>query len=294
MKENLFTIQNQRISAVVSARGAELQSIKNAAGTEYLWQGDEKYWGDRAINIFPYVARLTKGEYVYRDRIYHMKIHGFLREKELSVEKILSDELILGIEDDAQTWEQYPFHFHYHIGYKLVGNELCVSIHVENKGDDYMYFGAGGHPGFQVPLGHHGEFEDYYLQFEKGIKPVRIGFSEQKFPDGTSASFRLGAGDRLPLRHQLFDQDAIVLRNAGDSVSLQADGRTEKITLVFPDIPYLGIWSTPHTDAPFVCLEPWTSLPSRQGVVEDLEEKDDLISLPPGDSCFLRWNICID
>ena len=35
-------------------------SIKDTKGREYLWQRDEKYWGDSAINLFPYIARLTQ------------------------------------------------------------------------------------------------------------------------------------------------------------------------------------------------------------------------------------------
>ena len=57
----LFHISNQFLTVSVSDRGAELMSILGSDGTEYLWQGDPAYWGDRAPNIFPYVARLTDG-----------------------------------------------------------------------------------------------------------------------------------------------------------------------------------------------------------------------------------------
>ena len=40
-----------------------------------------------------------------------------------------------------------------------------------------------------------------------------------------------------------------------------------------------GIWHMPHTDAPYVCIEPWSSLPSRKGVVEDLETQENLQAL---------------
>ena len=43
-------------------------SIKDTKGREYLWQRDEKYWGDSAINLFPYIARLTQGKYTYRGK----------------------------------------------------------------------------------------------------------------------------------------------------------------------------------------------------------------------------------
>ena len=56
---------------------------------------------------------------------------------------------------------------------------------------------------------------------------------------------------------------------------------------------YLGIWHMPHTDAPYVCIEPWASLPSRQDVVEELSCKSDLIHLAPGAKYENQWSITI-
>ena len=61
------TIKNARLTVVAEEDGAQLRSILGADGTEYLWQGDPKYWSDRALNIFPYVARLTDGSYYMDD-----------------------------------------------------------------------------------------------------------------------------------------------------------------------------------------------------------------------------------
>ena len=37
-------IKNDQLTLEISSLGAELQSIKDANGNEYLWDGDEKYW----------------------------------------------------------------------------------------------------------------------------------------------------------------------------------------------------------------------------------------------------------
>jgi galactose mutarotase-like enzyme len=55
-----FVIRNERLTVVISALGAELQSIKDSDGTEYLWNGNRSYWGNRAPNLFPYIGRLTQ------------------------------------------------------------------------------------------------------------------------------------------------------------------------------------------------------------------------------------------
>ena len=49
----------------------------------------------------------------------------------------------------------------------------------------------------------------------------------------------------------------------------------------------------PHTDAPYVCIEPWASLPSRQDVVEELSCKSDLIHIAPGAEYENTWSIAI-
>ena len=72
----LYTIKNDFLTVAVAGQGAELMSIKGSDGTEYLWQGDSKYWSDRALNIFPYVARLTDGSYYMDGELHQMNIHG--------------------------------------------------------------------------------------------------------------------------------------------------------------------------------------------------------------------------
>jgi galactose mutarotase-like enzyme len=53
------------------------------------------------------------------------------------------------------------------------------------------------------------------------------------------------------------------------------------VTVRFADMPYLGIWHAPKTDAPYVCIEPWQSLPAYDGKVDDLDTKRDMIKLQP-------------
>ena len=49
----------------------------------------------------------------------------------------------------------------------------------------------------------------------------------------------------------------------------------------YPDYPYIGLWQPYGKDAPFLCLEPWTSLPGREGIEEDIAKKKDFLSLLP-------------
>lgn len=59
----------------------------------------------------------------------------------------------------------------------------------------------------------------------------------------------------------------------------------------WPQMPYVGFWHKPHTDAPFVCIEPWSVLPGREGVVEELEKMADRTKLQPGETRSNDWEI---
>ncbi len=65
-------IKNRFLRVEAAEHGAELQSIQDADGTEYLWQGDPAYWPDRAPNLFPYVVRLTDESYYLDGELHHM------------------------------------------------------------------------------------------------------------------------------------------------------------------------------------------------------------------------------
>ncbi len=276
-------ITNGRLTVEAETLGAQLASIRKD-GAEYLWQGDEKTWPDRALVIFPYVARLTGGKYQYKGQTYSMPNHGFAPSSEFRCETPRPEEMRFILCDTPETRGMYPFSFCFTVCYRLEGDTLWQEYTVENRGEEPMYFGLGGHPGFNVPMEPGCSFEDYALQFEPDLSPVRVGFTEKCFLSGDDRPFPL-ENDRLPLKHTLFDDDAIVLKNAGEKVVLSSPKGTRSITAEYKGFPYLGIWHWPKTAVPYVCIEPWSSLPSRQDVVEDLERQPNLIRLPAGETC---------
>lgn len=276
----IITIQNDLLKVRVSTRGAEMQSITTPDGAEYLWQGDETYWPGRATNLFPFVGRLHESAYTYRGQRFDMGIHGFLRYQECLPRDRDQHRVYLECGADDDTLPQYPFPFRAGLDYRLEGDTLHITYRVHNTGEQVLIFGLGGHPGFHVPLEKGLKFEDYALRFEGS--PQRLLLSENYLMSGERAPFPLHDGV-LPLQHTLFDDDAIVLENPGRTVSLFSAGGRRGVTLRHPHMPYLGVWHRPRTDAPYVCLEPWLTLPGRDGVLEDLNTAPGFIHLPSGE-----------
>ena len=285
----LTTIRSKDLNVTVSAHGAQLQSIQSSDGTEYLWQGDPAYWTSHAPNIFPYVARLTDGKCLYQGKEYGFGNHGLVRYADLAVIESGPDSVTYQLVSDEKTLQQYPFPFIYTMRYQVVGKRLVMQTTVENTGSERMFFAVGGRPGFNVPLEDGLAFSDYELVFDEPADPYRILLADSGAVTPEQEIYALQNGRRIPLAHSLFDHDANVLHHMAKTVTLKAEKGSKSVTVSYPDFRYVGFWHKPKTDAPYVCIEPWTSLPSREGIIENLALQSDLLFLDPGKQYRTEW-----
>ena len=287
------TIRSGKLSVTVDELGAQLMAVTAGDGTEYLWSGDAAYWRNRAPNLFPYVGRLTRDSYAYGGRTYPMTRHGFANRSLFTPTDQGPDRITLRMTDSAETYASYPWAFAFDVVYQLEGPTLSVSYRVENRDSKEMFFGLGAHPGFRVPLEEGRSFTDYRLTFAHPCQPNQVLMSDSYMISGQEAPYPLEDARVLPLRHDLFDRDAIILKNMDRTVTLSAGEGSRGVTVSYPRMRYLGIWHKPESDAPYVCLEPWLSLPSREDVVEDFSQQNDLAALSPGEVYVNRWTVTV-
>ena len=269
-------IENGFLSVTVSETGAELMSICSSDGREYLWQGDASFWKRRAPLLFPFVGRHEGGVYAYKGRVYGMPCHGFAPVSLFSVSGNSGESVTLMLKSDGNTKAIYPFDFSLAVRYALSGNVLKETVTVCNEGDDVMIYGIGWHPGFNVP----GCFDSARISFPEAGDVKRRVFSPAALDAGADVPFALEEGN-VHLRHDLFDDDAVVLSETGGRAVLTcADGCRVELRY---STPYLGLWHTTGKEAPFVCIEPWETLPGRDGEREDISRRDDLLRLGAGE-----------
>lgn len=281
-------ICNEFLTLTVSSIGAEMQSLQYE-GIEYLWNGDAAFWTERSPILFPYIGRLTNGKYRLNQKAYEMDIHGFARKLPYETVFVDKDRITLRLSDNEETFRAYPYHFHLDISYTLSDHTVWIAFQVKNLSAETMYFGIGGHPGFALPLEEGLSFSDYFLEFGGACRPERVGHTDHCFLSGKDTAFLLHDDKYLPLSHDLFDEDAIVLRHMADEVTLKSYKGRRMVTVSYPSLPYLGLWHAPKTTAPYLCIEPWTSLPSRQDIVEEFRYKSDLIRLEKGKDYINTW-----
>lgn len=274
-----YTLKNDHLNVVVDTFGAEMHSIQHD-DIEYLWQADAKFWGRHAPVLFPIVGKLKNGEYRYNDKTYKMGGHGFARDNDFELIKKSADELVFELRDNEDSLNHYPFHFVFHVSYKLVDNKIRVRYEVKNEDEKFMSFGVGAHPAFNVPL-KNGTFEDYQLTISPDEKRTFIPLDP---PSGTlKLDERVESQvSQLPLTRALFDKDALVYTSSKEmKVSLTNKLDDHGVSLTWKNMPYFGLWSPYPNEAPFVCIEPWCGIADDENTDGDITNKFGINQLAP-------------
>lgn len=289
-------IENDFLRSEISSYGAELQSIfVPRHDTEYLWQGDPRYWARRAPVLFPIVGRVRGGSYLYREKVYSIESpHGFAQRTTFRVKRHDSDSIRFVSEASPETLLQYPFLFRFAVEYALDGPSLRILFDIENRDEKAMPFSLGFHPAFRVPL-RDKPFESHCLAFGKNEHPERWTLDDV-FLSGQRIPFRLEQDRFLPLSRSLFDDEAIILDGMRKrSVSLLDADRRPRWTIQFDDFRFLAIWQPAGTKPPFLCLETWDGLPDLVGDEPGpLVRKPAMRSLRPGESYTASFRIAFE
>ncbi len=292
---NLFTIENDYLTVKISETGGSLDSvILKKTGREYLWQGDKAYWDEKAPNLFPFIGRLFGSKFSYGGKSYDMKLHGFLRGEPLELQKQDKDSVCFYL--DGEKWVKegkFPFSFDLRLSFRLKDNEIICAYEIENKSDDEIFFAVGGHPGINLPMESGLKFEDYRIEFPTECKPKRVIFSSDGLTTEERPQFELDEKNGFNLYHSLFDDDAIVLTDTPHEVSLKSKKGEHFVTMKYPNVPYIGFWHADKTDAPYICLEPWSSLPGRDGIDEEIDKMNDRIKLEPHETEKISWSLAV-
>ncbi len=286
----LGTIENEYLKVSVSSNGAEFSSIINKKnGIEYLWQGDEKYWPDRAPILFPVCGRLYGFKYFHDGKEYEIGLHGFYGLSHYEIVENTATTVTFLLHEDDETLKIYPFRFNLFAKFSLFENCINVDFTVVNRGEYSMIFSIGAHPGFNVPLAENEVFEDYYIDFGSECHPEII----HNFHDGSPfEKYPLKDGKTIPLFHSVFDEDGLFLKNTTGFAAIRSRKSDRAVEVSYHGFKYVGIWHWPETDAPYVCIEPWYSLPLATEV-KSLEDYEGLITLEKGKEYNIGYKIAI-
>ena len=276
--------------AEVHLRGAQICSFHGSDGREVIWQADPAVWAQHAPVLFP-VCGSVKDDHIKIGGVsYPMRKHGFTREAIFEVGKQGDDfvELVLGPTETSK--EMYPFDFRFHVTYSLFENGYTTTFLVENRSNRVMPFCVGGHPAFICPMEQDAKFEDYQLVFPQVEDGKNALAPTGKLIDGWDYIPGFHNAAILPLRHELFDERDALLFTELKSRSVKLVHRDSKkgLNFEFPKMEVLAVWSKPHANADYVCLEPWHGIPECVGESGNMEDKPFVTLLAPG-HCYKTW-----
>jgi galactose mutarotase-like enzyme len=301
----LHTLESPALRIAVSNKGAELQSIFcKKTNTEHLWQGGPGWWGGRAPVLFPVVCALKDGAFTHEGKRYELIKHGFVRNASFH-DRHTPDKLIFEYIDSPETRAVYPFGFIFTVEFSLRDNQLIIDNRVVNQGKDDMYFSVGAHEAFNCPITDEISFEDYYLEFDTPEKPDNSLINMQSgLLSGETHPVPLQNDRILPLKHCLFDNDALIFKDIKSrKVSLKSRKSNTVIEVTY-DAPHLGIWQmhrkhgkppsgSNQPGAPYICIEPWWGLPDYDHSSGILAEKDGIVKLGAGKEFVFNHTITL-
>lgn len=287
MEQDSLTLHGNGISATIVGQGAELVSLRDAEGTELLWQAGPA-WGRHSPVLFPIVGRLKGDQLRHRGQSYPMTQHGFARDKPFAWAERAPRSCTLVLTDDADTRTHYPFAFRLAVTYRLDRRQLGVTFDITNTGDEPLPASIGAHPAFNWPLLPDLAKTDYRLTFADDERaPIR------RLKDGLLLATPQPTpveGKILALSERLFDDDAVILdRPAGSSVRYAAD-RGPAIEMSWQGFRELGIWSKPG-GAPFLCIEPWHGIASPVDFDGEFTNKPGVMLIAPAAKRVLSYQI---
>ena len=280
MPPDLVSIASHALSARINPTGAELWSLADAQGREFMTDADPAFWGGHAPVLFPIVGSLADNRLVVDGQGYAMARHGFARTSAFAIAEQGPGHVRFALRDSAATRRLYPFAFALDIGFRLDGWRLDIVASVHNPGDRPLPFSFGYHPAFAWPLPGGAQKAAHRLTFAQDEPaPVRRVARDTGLllPEAQPTPVE---GRTLMLDAALFADDALIWTDlASRSLNYGAPGGAS-LDIGFPDMPMLGLWQVPG--ARYICIEPWQGHADPQGFAGPFSDKPGLVTLAPG------------
>lgn len=280
-------LASEQLSIEVKAEGAELASLKNAAGQEYLWQAGAA-WKRHSPVLFPIVGKLRDDTLHVGADSFPMGQHGFARDSRFELVEQGASACRFLLADNAATRAVYPFPFRLEIGYALHGASVTVSYTVHNPGDGTLPFSLGAHPAFRWPLPGAGSKPAHRIEFEQAEAGPVWRLDGEGLIDGTPQPLPVH-GRNLGLREDLFRPSAMILLNPASRRLRYAAAGATGLEITWQGFSHLGLWMLPGAE--FLCIEPWAGFADPAAFRGDIWAKPGIEMLGAGESRHFMWRV---
>ena len=283
----MVELKNEQLTIRVAEKGAELQSVKDSDGREYMWQAGPE-WPRHSPILFPIVCSVNEQTYRVDGSEYHLPRHGFARDMDFTLISQTQDKVTFALHESEETLKVYPYHFNLAITYRLEANKVHVIWHVENTDTREIHFQIGGHPAFNLPSG---KVEGMIkLDCEEPIDILR------SYADGSHdlVDVPLDADmGIIEISKSFFRNDSVKIHKSQTHRAMLMDTNGDPAVTVDYKTPVCAFWSPFSKNAPFVCIEPWYGIGDHRGFDGEFKDKPLMNHLLPGASFMSKYTITI-
>nr|WP_325212562.1 aldose 1-epimerase family protein [uncultured Oscillibacter sp.] len=287
-----YTLSTPSLTAAVRTLGGELVSLRDSAGTEYIWQGDPAFWSGQNPILFPIVGSLKDGRVDIGGQAFEMGRHGFARGSEFVPVDQGSDFITLELRESPETLARFPFPFVLRVRHRLLENGFSTAFTIENPGRNPLPFCVGAHTAIRCPLFEGERFEDYDLVFDRPEDASTLLLTPQGLLRDNEAEPMLRGGG-VSLDYAAFQRlDTLIFQGLrSQSVSLRHKETGRGVSLDFHEFPMVAFWTKPG--APFLCMEPWHGCAAYTGESGRFQDKPHVLTLAPGERKELTYTFTL-
>ena len=283
----MVELKNEMLTIQVAEKGAELQSVKDNDGKEYMWQAGPQ-WNRHSPILFPIVCSVNNDTYTVDGKDYHLPRHGFARDMMFTVVSLTSEKVTMALHDSEETLKVYPYRFNLAVTYRLEGNKVHVIWHVENTDTKEIHFQIGGHPAFNMPSG---KLEGMIkLDNEEPMDMLK------SYADGSVELVEVPLEADMgimEINNNFFRADSVKIHKSQTHRAMLIDTNGEPAVTVDYKAPVCAFWSPYDKQAPFVCIEPWYGIGDPRGFNGEFRDKPMMNHLQPGASFMSKYTITI-
>ena len=283
----MVELKNELLTIQVAEKGAELQSVKDNDGKEFMWQAGPQ-WNRHSPILFPIVCSVNNDTYTVDGKDYHLPRHGFARDMMFTVVSLTSEKVTMALHDSEETLKVYPYRFNLAVTYRLEGNKVHVIWHVENTDTKEIHFQIGGHPAFNMPSG---KLEGMIkLDNEEPMDMLK------SYADGSVELVEVPLEADMgimEINNNFFRADSVKIHKSQTHRAMLIDTNGEPAVTVDYKAPVCAFWSPYDKQAPFVCIEPWYGIGDPRGFKGEFKDKPMMNHLQPGASFMSKYTITI-
>ena len=287
----MIVLENDQFKVEINEFGAELTSmVSKKTGVNYVWKGDPTAWKRHAPILFPIVGRLKGQSYTVGGEKYDITQHGFGRDLEWQAKQVSGTCAEFTLTQSEYTKKMYPWDFTCTVRFTLDGASLTKEHITRNDDKTTMFYEVGGHDAYAICWNEGDKITDYAVEFEASREIYPVLTDENVFLSEEHGRIALD-NHCLPITRETFKDDAMILDELPlRRAAIVSRKSSTRVTMDFADFPYFALWS-PYKDfdVPFVCLEPWSTLPDGGYLDQAIENKVGVRTLAPGESETLAF-----